>query len=152
MKRVLVTLIFATLAGALVFGAAASLEVGAANLGSGSSVVAACDTADDDSDNRDADGDGTVDHIEVDYSLVTGDPTKVESIVVSDISANCDGQTVYLGVFDGSSGDLFVGTDFQVYTHATDAGSLTFTPSSQMDSSAVEAVAVTITGDAPAAP
>lgn len=130
MKRVLVTLTFATLAGALVFGAAASLEVGANDLGSGSSVVAACDS----------------DGVSIDYTLTPGDPTTVDAVVVSGIDSTCDGQTAYLGVFDGSNVDLFDGTDNQAYTDASHLGELTFTATTPMQASAIVGVAVTITG------
>ena len=44
MKKMVITLLMATMAGALTFGAAASLSVSANDLGSGGTLVAACDT------------------------------------------------------------------------------------------------------------
>ncbi len=44
MKKIVLTVLFATVAGALTFGAAASLPVSSQNLGSGGIGVVSCDT------------------------------------------------------------------------------------------------------------
>lgn len=101
MKRVLLTLAFASLAGALVFGAAASLDVGSANLGSGSSAVAACDTTD---------SAAPTGNIDVSYDLADTDPRFVEAVVLDDVDAACDGQAVHVLLLDGSGNVLVTGT------------------------------------------
>ncbi|MDH3299997.1 MAG: hypothetical protein OES24_05775 [Acidimicrobiia bacterium] len=86
MKKLALSLLFATVAGALTFGAAASLPVSSQNLGSGGVGVVSCDT----------------DGVEVGYTLA---PNKayVIGIVVDGIDANCIGQTIHWAIEDTSS-------------------------------------------------
>jgi hypothetical protein len=79
MKHVIYTLLFATVAGALTFGAATSLQVSSANLGSGGAEVDSCDP----------------DGVEVTYNLAKSDPSRISGIVVSGIAKECKGQTLH---------------------------------------------------------
>lgn len=93
MKKIIHTALFATVAGALTFGAAASLQVNASNLGAGSAPVSSCDT----------------DGVTVDYGLMFNEPELVNAIVVSDIDAACNGQALRVSVSDELSAVIGVG-------------------------------------------
>lgn len=80
MKHVIYTLLFATVAGALTFGAASSLPVSTANLGSGGAGIVSCDPENG---------------VKVTYNLVETDPSRINGIVVSDIAKECKGQTLH---------------------------------------------------------
>ena len=84
MKHVIYTLLFATVAGALTFGAAASLTVNSSELGSGGTEVSSCDP----------------DGVEVSYDLLDADPSMVNEIVVNGIATECAGQTLHYVVLD----------------------------------------------------
>ena len=123
MKRVLTSLLFATLAGALVFGAAANLGVTSQDLGSGNDVVGSCDT----------------DGVTTTFNFVTGDPSLVESIDVDGIDTPaCDGDIVHVAVYDGGT-SLGSGDE----THAS-GGSVTVSLSSNASANLIDEVVVTI--------
>ncbi len=94
MKHVIYTLLFATVAGALTFGAASSLPVSSDNLGSGGAGVVSCDP----------------DGVKVGYNLVKTDPSTVDGIVVSGIAKECIGQTLHYVVQDGDGKSIVVGS------------------------------------------
>lgn len=93
MKKMIHAAAFATVAGALTFGAAASLPVNAGNLGAGSSPVESCDPG----------------GVDVDFGLLFNEPELVNAVVVSDIAAECVGQAIRVSVSDGSSAVIGVG-------------------------------------------
>jgi hypothetical protein len=125
MKRVLYSLLFATLAGALVFGAAASLQVTSQDLGSGGDPVASCD----------ADGVTTT------FTFVSGDPSLVESIDVNGIDdPACNGDTVHVAVYDGGT-SIANGNA----THVS-GGTVSVPLSSNAGASLIDEVVVTIVG------
>lgn len=126
MKRVLTSLAFATLAGALVFGAAASLTVTSQELGSGDGDVQSCDT-----------------DVSVTFVVDSTDPSTVTEIAVSGIDDSaCNGQTVYYRAEDFEGTSLATGNS--PYTTG-DGGTKTFTGLS-IDASQLENVVVTIAG------
>lgn len=94
MKKVIFTLLFATVAGALTFGAAASLPVQSENLGSGGVGVVSCD------------GDG----VGVTYNLVKNDPQIVDGLTVEGIDDACKGQTLSYAVLDDKGVSLVDGS------------------------------------------
>lgn len=86
MKRVLTSLLFATLAGALVFGFAASLGVTSQDLGSGGGDVSSCD-----------------DSVTVSYTLNTTDPSLVDTVTVAGVDTSATGclnDTMHVAIFD----------------------------------------------------
>ncbi len=86
MKKLALTLLFATIAGAVTFGAAASLPVSSQNLGSGGVGVVSCDT----------------DGVEVGYVLAPNTAWVVE-LTVTGIDPACVGQTLHWAVEDTTS-------------------------------------------------
>lgn len=82
MRRLLSSILLATVAGALAIGAAASMPVSSANLGSGGADVTACDE----------------DGVTIGYELDAGDPSVVTGLVIEDVAATCAGQTVSVAV------------------------------------------------------
>lgn len=114
---------FATVAGALTFGAAATLDVNASNLGAGSSGVVSCDT----------------DGVDVDFGLQNGEPELVNAVVVSNISDDCLNESIRVSLSDGGSNIISLG-DVLV------SGSTTIVPVAIVEASIVEAVSVTISG------
>lgn len=139
MRRVLTALAFATIAGALVFGAAAALDVGSNNLGSGSDTVASCD----------ATVTGGGDGINVEYVLDATDPTQVSGVDLSLIDAACDTQDIYVVVADGSGVPLGSGS---LLSYAHSDGTAMVSLDSNAPAESVESVAVTITGTPPPPP
>ena len=130
MKRVLLSLLFATLAGALVFGAAANLPVSSQKLGSGGGAVSSCDPTSG---------------VTTTFGLVSGDASMVESVTVTGIDAGCDGGTVHVSVRDGGSS---LATGSGGYTDSVDSGSKTVTLSGPADANLIDEVVVTIVGGA----
>jgi len=123
MKRVLTSLLFATLGGALVFGAAANLQVTSQDLGSGSDPVGSCDT----------------DGVTTTFNFVADDPSLVESIDVDGIDTpECDGDVVHVAVYDDDT-SLASGNG----THAS-GGSVTVSLSSNASANLIDEVVVTI--------
>lgn len=127
MKRILIAMLFATVTGALVFGVAASMDVGSTQLGSGSEDVTACD----------ADG------VHTSYTIDSTDAHVVETITVSDVEDSCDGQTLYLSVYDGTTSVFTAST--VVTSGGTGATSYDFSPTGLAPED-VEDVVVTING------
>lgn len=78
MKRVIYTLLFATVAGALTYGAAASLNVSSTGLGSGTATVNSCD-----------------DDVTVGFTLDEDDPSMVSQVEISDIGEECAEATLH---------------------------------------------------------
>lgn len=87
MRKLLSSILLATVAGALAVGAAASMPVSSANLGSGGTGVTACD----------ADG------INVAYNFAEGEPQLVTGVTLEGIAGECTGQTVNIVVSYGES-------------------------------------------------
>lgn len=94
MRKTTLTLLFATVAGALTFGAAASLPVSSQNLGSGGVGVVSCDT----------------DGVEVAYDLDADEPEFVAGITVEGIDEACLGQTLSFVLSDVASAPMFRGS------------------------------------------
>jgi hypothetical protein len=94
MKKMALTLLFATVAGALTFGAAASLPVSSQNLGSGGVGVVSCDT----------------DGVQVAYDLIPTEPQLVNGVTVEGIDAACVGQTLSYVISDTASATLVSGS------------------------------------------
>jgi len=92
MKRVIFTLLFATVAGSLTFGAAATLPVNSDNLGSGGAGVVSCDP----------------DGVDVSYDLVPEVPSQVQGITVSGIAGECSGQNLSYVVLGAEGVSLVV--------------------------------------------
>jgi hypothetical protein len=93
MKKVIFTLLFATVAGALTFGAAAGLQVDSENLGSGGAGVVSCDP----------------DGVDVSYNLAKGNPQVVDGFTVSGIHEQCIGQLLSYSVLDDKGEALVAG-------------------------------------------
>lgn len=130
MKRVLLSLLFATLAGALVFGAAANLPVTAQDLGAGRDAVTSCDETDG---------------VDVSFTWDVNDPAVITAIKVADIHIECDDLTVYVSVLDDTPTSIYNSNAVYDADTATVAGELDFTGLS-LDASAVYDVAITIAG------
>ena len=133
MKRAIHGALFATLAGALTFGAAASLDVRAENLGSGAAAVVACDS----------------DGVDVAYEFLANEPTLVDALIVRDVDAACLSQTMTVSVSDSTS--LVIATGVAVVDGETVTVDITPTPaytllSDSVASDSVAEVSVTITG------
>lgn len=80
MKHVIYTLLFATVGGALTFGAASSLTVNSQELGSGGAEIASCDP----------------DGVNVTYDLLDTDPTVISAFSVEGIALpNCVGRKLH---------------------------------------------------------
>lgn len=126
MRRVLFSLLFATLAGALVFGAAANLPVTSQDLGSGNDTVGSCDDA-----------------VTTAYNLVAADPATVDSVTVGDIAATCDGQEIYVVVYAGSTS---LDSGQATYSSSGDGGSKTIDLPLDANANSIDKVVVTITG------
>jgi len=124
MKKIVLTVLFATVAGALTFGAAASLPVSSQNLGSGGVGVVSCDT----------------DGVEVSYDLVPQEAQLVGGITVDGIDPACVGQTLHWSLSDTASGRLADGSE------TVTGGSQSFALSSDIQSEVIGEVAVTIVG------
>lgn len=129
MRRIIVLLAFATLAGALVFGAAAALNVSSNNLGSGSADVASCDT----------------DGIDVQYDLNATDPTLVDSVTLTGIAGGCDTQALYVVLTKEGDGTLLQAVTGTV-SESTTPGSETLSLSPAVSAADIGGVAITITG------
>lgn len=106
MKKVIFTLLFATVAGALTFGAAASLPVQSENLGSGGVGVVSCDS----------------DGVDVTYNLVKNDPQIVDGVNVEGIHDDCKGQTLSYAVLDDKGVSLVDGSRVIAGTSETFSG------------------------------
>lgn len=82
-------LVTATLAGLTVFGLvtglAASMEVTSDDLGSDTTVTAACDDA-----------------MTMSFGVTAGNAAEVSEISFAGVDASCDGQSYYIDVLDGS--------------------------------------------------
>ncbi|MGB7818119.1 MAG: hypothetical protein WBL35_05185 [Ornithinibacter sp.] len=124
MKKTILTVLFATAAGALTFAAAASLPVSSENLGSGGTTVVSCDT----------------DGVEVSYDLVPQAHQLVGGITVDGIDPACVGQTLHWALSDSASAWLADGS--AVVT----GGTQSFALSSDIESEVIGEVAVTIAG------
>ncbi|HEX9682232.1 MAG TPA: hypothetical protein VGA13_04070 [Acidimicrobiales bacterium] len=95
MKKILLAALFATVAGALVFGAAASLGVNSNDLGSGGDDVVSCD----------------LNGVDVTYGVDDEDNSRIDTVTVADIDeTNCAGETVYVTLSDDSNVVLAGGT------------------------------------------
>lgn len=129
MKKLLFATLVATMAGALVFGVAASMSVSSTNLGSGDADVTACD------------GDG----VTTSYTIDTTDASKVDTITVDDVDDLCDGQTLLLTVFDSTPNAVYNASDTVDGSAGTGTSSVTFSPA-DLDAAAVEDITVTING------
>ena len=129
MKRVLTSLLFATLAGALVFGFAASLPVTAQDLGAGKDDVTSCDETDG---------------VDVTFNWDVNDPTLINTIFVTGINAACDQLTLYISVLSDEFGSIY--NSSMLYDHVAAGGSMEFTPASPLQASDIDDVAVTIAG------
>ncbi|MFW2335670.1 hypothetical protein [Ilumatobacter sp.] len=86
MQKYIQGALFATVAGALTLGAAASLNVNAENLGGGASAVLSCD-----------------DEVDVAFQLLENEPELVGAIFVRDISEACLTQLATVSVSNGIS-------------------------------------------------
>lgn len=131
MRKLLSSLLFATVAGALVVGAAATLTVSSSNLGSGSTAVGSCDT----------------DGINVAYTFIENEPQLVSGVSIEGIDANCDGQSITVVVSDIESAILAEATG-TLSAEGVQDFALTF-PDADADSilaADIAEVAVTITG------
>ena len=126
MKRMIITLAFATVAGALTLGVAASMPVTSANLGSGAAEVESCDS----------------DGFHVTYVAEAGDPRRITAVTVNDIEQpGCELQTLSIVVSD--AGGLARATAGDIIGAAT---SQTFTLSDVVLAADIGEVAVTIAG------
>ena len=123
MKKAIHGALFATVAGALTFGAAATLPVNASNLGAGSSAVVSCDT----------------DGVDVDFGLQFGEPELVNAVVVNDIAAACLGEAIRVSLSDSGSGIIATG-DLLV------SDSTMIIPVTPVQAALVYEVSVTISG------
>jgi hypothetical protein len=91
MKKILLAALFATVAGALVFGAAASLTVNSNDLGSGGDDVTSCDLL----------------GVTVSYGVNSADNSRIDTVTVDDIDdVNCAGETVYVTLTDAGDAVL----------------------------------------------
>lgn len=124
MKKLTLTLLFATVAGGLTFAAAASLPLSSQNLGSGGAVVVSCDS----------------DGVEVSYDLVPQAHQLVGGITVDGIDPACVGQTLHWALSDSASAYLIDGS--AVVTGESQSFSL----STDIESEVIGEVAVTIAG------
>lgn len=131
MRKLLSSLLFATVAGALVVGAAASLNVTSTNIGSGFTEVTSCD------------GDG----INVAYTFIANEPQLVDGVSIEGIADTCSGQTITLVVSDGDSAVIAEATG-TLDGQAIQAFALTFPGegADSIDAASIGEVAVTITG------
>jgi hypothetical protein len=125
MQKYLQGALFATVAGALTFGAAASLNVHADNLGGGAVGVVSCDA-----------------DVDVSFAPAAGEPELVGAIVISNIDAACEGQTATVSVSNLGSAILATGSE----TVAGDT--LTVPLTSAPQAAQIAEVSVTITGAA----
>ncbi len=134
MKKYIQTALFTTAAGALTFGAAASLDLRAENLGAGATGVASCD----------ADG------VDVAWGFVENEPELVGFVFVRDLAPECFTQTVNVSVGDAASAVLATGTAVIDEQNVADA-TVIVDLSSDIQAAEIHEVSVTITG-APTAP
>lgn len=139
MRKILSSILLATVAGALAIGAAASMPVSSANLGSGSTGVTACDS----------------DGINVSYVFADGEPQLVTGVTLEGVAAECDGQTVNVVVSYGESVIAAEATG-TLSAEATQSFDLAVREDYVIEGSVLSAdineVAVTIAGGASAAP
>jgi hypothetical protein len=129
MKKLIHTALFTTAAGALTFGAAASLDVRAENLGAGAIGVASCD----------ADG------VDVAWGFVENEPELVGFLYIRDVAPECFTQTVNVSVGSAQSAVLATGTAVIDAQNVADATVLVDL-SSDVQASQIHEVSVTITG------
>lgn len=129
MKKIIHTALFATAAGALTFGAAASLDVRAENLGAGAVGVTACD----------ADG------VDVAWGFVENEPELVGFLYIRDVAPECFTQTVNVSVSNAESAILATGTAVITEQNVADATVLVDL-SSDVQAAQIYEVSVTITG------
>lgn len=129
MKKLIHTALFATAAGALTLGAAASLDVRAENLGAGAAAVESCD----------ADG------VDVAWGFVENEPELVGFLYIRDVAPECFTQTVNVSVSDAGSAILATGTAVITAQNVTDATVLVDL-SSDIQAALIHEVSVTMTG------
>lgn len=135
MKKFIHTALFTTAAGALTFGAAASLDLRAENLGAGATSVASCDP----------------DGVDVAWGFVENEPELVGFIYVRDLSPECYTQTINVSVSSSESAVLATGTAVVSVQNALDATVLVDL-SSDIQAAQIHEVSVTITGAPSGAP
>ena len=124
MKKILLAALFATVAGALVFGAAASLTVNSNDLGSGGDDVTACDSL----------------GVTVSYGVNSGDNSRIDTVTVGDIDeVACDGEIVYVTLTDAGDAVLDTGSSAAVAGTSVDV-------TVDVAAADVHGVDVTITG------
>lgn len=139
MRKLLSSILLATVAGALAIGAAASMPVSSANLGSGGTGVTSCDS----------------DGINVTYDFAEGEPQLVTGVTLEGVAAECSGQTVTIVV---SYGESEVAADATGTLSADDSQSFDLSVSDSYPiegsilASDINEVAVTIAGGQAAAP
>lgn len=135
MKKIIHTALFATAAGALTFGAAASLDVRAENLGAGAAAVESCDP----------------DGVDVAWGFVPNEPELVGFLYVRDVAPECFTQTVNVSVSNAQSAIMATGTAL-VDAQAVADGTVIVDLSSAVQAEHVYEVSVTITGAPSAVP
>lgn len=124
MKKILLAALFATVAGALVFGAAASLTVNSNDLGSGGDDVTSCDLL----------------GVTVSYGVNSADNSRIDTVTVDDIDdVNCAGETVYVTLTDAGDAVLDTGSSAAVAGTSVDV-------TVDVAAADVHGVDVTITG------
>ncbi len=128
MIRIAFTLLIATVAGALTFGAAASLNISAPGLGSGAATVSSCHP-------------GEVDLV-VDYRLNEADPRLVDGLDVSAIDSGCDGGRLHYVVSDDAAEPATL--DIGDVGIATSTATVSF--DTALEASAIGEIAFTIVG------
>ena len=136
MQKYLYGALFATLAGALTFGAAASLTVTSENLGAGSTGVVSCD-----------------DEVFVDYGLLGDEFELVGSVFLRDVAGACQAQLAYVTVSDelsriiGTGQAIVDGPDVNVVITPTAEYSAESGLSDSVLAADVYEVSVTISGE-----
>lgn len=129
MKKIIHTALFTTAAGALTFGAAASLDVRAENLGAGATGVAACDP----------------DGVDVAWGFVENEPELVGFLYIRDVAPECFTQTVNVSVGNEFSAVIATGTAVITAQDVADATVLVDL-TSDVQAAQIHEVSVTMTG------
>lgn len=125
MKRVLLAITVGLTVFGMVLGLAAGMNVGADQLGSGTSAVGACD----------------LDGVTVSFGLAAGNVTEVSEVTVAGIDAACEGQSMSVQL-TGDTGDLLTET----VTVQAGGGSQVVPLTSTVAAASITGVNVTITG------
>lgn len=139
MRKLVTSILFATVAGALTFGAAASLTVTSDQIGSGSTGVMACDP----------------DGVNVSYNSDPGELEHITSVTISGIDAACDGQTISIVISTDVSAIIATAggalnadpsQDFVIVADAAYAAANGFGVPDRVLAASIGEVAVTIAG------